>query len=78
LLASAGEHDAAARLLGAVTSPTSGHAVAGDDDERLAAIGRDLRAAMGPAAFDGAVRAGTALDDASAAALATDAFDRIR
>jgi hypothetical protein len=77
LLASAGEHDTAARLLGAVTSPTSGHAVAGDDDERLAAIGRDLCAALGVSAYEEAVRAGAALDDAAAAALATDAFDRI-
>ncbi len=64
----------AARLLGAVMSPASGHEVFGDDDLRLSFIRDRLSDRLGSAVFEQSFRDGSALDDVSAAAEATAAF----
>jgi predicted ATPase len=77
LLTQAGESESAALLLGAVLSPSSGHAVFGDDNERLAAIRSALCDRLGEAELVGLLAAGAAMDDAAAAEVAAAAFDRL-
>ena len=77
LLAQIGESESAARLLGAVLSPSSGHAVFGDDDERLSAIRTSLRDRLGEVELGRLLAAGAAMDDAAAAEVAAAAFDRL-
>ncbi len=75
LCALLGAHESAARLLGAVLSPTSGHAVYGDDDVRLGQLRRELSDRLGDERFAAALASGSTLDDAAAALEATAAFD---
>ena len=75
LCARIGADESAARLLGAVLSPSTGHEVYGDDATRLAQLGRELSARLGAARFDAAFGSGSTLDDAAAALEATTAFD---
>ncbi|MET0909545.1 MAG: AfsR/SARP family transcriptional regulator, partial [Ilumatobacteraceae bacterium] len=75
LCARLGADEAAARLLGAVLSPSTGHEVYGDDDARLAQLRRDLSARLGADRFAELFAAGWQLDDAAAATEATAAFD---
>jgi hypothetical protein len=63
--------------LGAVFSPASGHAVFGDDDERLSAVRTTLRGRLGAAALDELLASGAEMDDAAAAEVAAAAFDRV-
>jgi predicted ATPase/DNA-binding SARP family transcriptional activator len=73
-----GELGAAARLLGAVTSPTAGHEIVGDDVVRLAAIRSRLVERLGADRVAELTAAGGELDDAAAAAEALAVFDRAR
>jgi hypothetical protein len=75
LCALLGAHESAARLLGAVLSPTSGHEVYGDDDVRLGQLRLELADRLGADRFAEALAAGSVLDDAAAASEATAAFD---
>ena len=75
LLCRHGAHEHAARLLGAVTAPGVGHEVVGDDDVRLRAIGEELERHLGAGRCHELVAEGRGLDDASAAAEATAAFE---
>jgi hypothetical protein len=75
LLLRVGAHEAAAVLLGAVTSTSSGHEVFGADAERLAAAELAVRAALGDDAVDRAVGRGRQMDDDDAVAVALAAFD---
>jgi predicted ATPase/DNA-binding SARP family transcriptional activator len=77
LLTQAGESESAARLLGAVLSPSSGHAVFGDDDERLSTIRAVLRDQLGATTLDRLLATGAEMDDAAAAEVAAAAFDRL-
>jgi predicted ATPase/DNA-binding SARP family transcriptional activator len=77
LLAHAGEFESAALLLGAVLSPSSGHAVFGDDDERLSAMRSALRDRLGEDELVRLLATGAKMDDAAATELAAAAFDRI-
>jgi predicted ATPase/DNA-binding SARP family transcriptional activator len=77
LLARVGEDETAARLLGAVTAPGSGHDVFGDDAERLDAIRTTLVERLGSTAFGELCSAGATLDDVAATHEATTAFDRV-
>jgi hypothetical protein len=77
LLTQADESEAAALLLGAVLSPLSGHAVFGDDDERLSTIRSVLRDRLGAARLEQLLATGSAMDDAAAAEVAAAAFDRV-
>jgi hypothetical protein len=78
LLTQAGMDRPAARLLGAVMSPSSGHEVFGDDEARLSAIRAGLMRRLGESEFEQLFRDGSHLDDVAAAAEATAAFDLIR
>lgn len=75
LLAQCGADEPAARLLGAVRHPDTGHDVVGDDDVRLGTIESVLRSRLGDVRFDRLVQAGAGLDEAAAASEATAAFD---
>lgn len=75
LVAAIGNDEGAARLLGAVTSPASGHDVIGDDDARLAGLAEQLVSRLGAERFERCRAAGARLDDAAAAEEATAAFD---
>ena len=77
LLTQANESEAAALLLGAVLSPSSGHAVFGDDDERLATLRAVLRDRLGAARLEQLMATGSEMDDAAAAEVAAAAFDRV-
>jgi hypothetical protein len=77
LLTQANETEAAALLLGAVLSPSSGHVVFGDDDERLSTIRSVLRDRLGEPTLDRLLAAGSEMDDAAAAEVAAAAFDRV-
>jgi hypothetical protein len=77
LLIDAGEPVAAAQILGAILSPDAGHAVYGDDTERIEATRAELIEQLGRANFDAECAAGSALGDAAATALVMAAFDRI-
>jgi hypothetical protein len=69
--------ESAARLLGALRQPGSGHEVAGDDDRRLAEVEATLRSRLGAERFAELVHDGGELDEAAVAAEATAAFDWI-
>ena len=77
LLARCGADEPAARLLGAVTHPGSGHEVVGDDDQRLGEVETTLRSRLGEERFAALVRDGGGLDEATVAAEATVAFDQL-
>ena len=64
----------AATLLGAVTTPGSGHEIFGADVERLDEVRRAVRAALGGTVADAGIALGTGLDDDAAAAVALAAF----
>jgi predicted ATPase/DNA-binding SARP family transcriptional activator len=77
LLTTCGADEPAARLLGAVTGPGSGHDVGGDDDQRLREIEAVLRSRLGEQRFAALAAAGSGLDEAAVATEATAAFDRL-
>ena len=77
LLTQAGESEPAALVLGAVLSPSSGHEVFGDDDERLSTIRSVLRDRLGGDTLDRLLATGAEMDDAAAAEVAAAAFDRV-
>jgi predicted ATPase len=77
LLTQTDESEAAARLLGAVLSPASGHAVYGDDDERLTKLRATLRERLGADRLEQLLASGGEMDDAAAAEVAAAAFDRL-
>jgi hypothetical protein len=74
LLVRIGDHAGAATLLGAVTTPGSGHEIFGADVERLDQVRRAVREALGDTVADAGIARGTALDDDAAAAVALAAF----
>jgi predicted ATPase/DNA-binding SARP family transcriptional activator len=77
LLVAAGVDEPAARLLGAVTEPGSGHDVYGDDDRRLRAAEATLRRRLGVAGTEACMAMGRRFDDVAAAAEATAALDLV-
>ncbi|MGD9701440.1 MAG: BTAD domain-containing putative transcriptional regulator [Acidimicrobiia bacterium] len=77
LLARLGADRAAAVVLGAVTAPTAGNEVVGDDADRLAALATELRQRLGHDGYEVAVAEGRGLDDDDAAAVALAVFDTI-
>jgi hypothetical protein len=74
LLVRVGDHAGAATLLGAVTTPGSGHEIFGADLERLDNVRKAVRSALGDAIADAGIAGGTGLDDDAAAAVAFTAF----
>jgi hypothetical protein len=77
LLLRTGCLQAAAVLLGAVTTSEAGHAVYGEDSRRLAALADALESQLGTEAFASAMAEGRSLDDDGAVAVALDAFDTL-
>jgi predicted ATPase/DNA-binding SARP family transcriptional activator len=77
LLVAAGVDEPAARLLGAVTEPGSGHDVYGDDDRRLRAAEATLRSRLGDAGIEACMAIGRRFDDVAAEAEATAALDLV-
>ena len=77
LLARIGRDRAAATLLGAVTSPNTGHDVFGADAERLAQLESTLRSRLGPHDLGIAMDEGSSLSDGDATALALATFDEL-
>ena len=74
LLVRVGDHASAATLLGAVTSPGSGHQVFGADLDRLTAVRSAVFAALGDTVADAGIAQGSSLDDDAAVAVALGAF----